>query len=312
MLRWVRRIVVLLSLASTITLAVFWSRSRTTEDRLFGTRGERYWQVTSRGGRVRLITIEDYPAPVAWRWDDVPRQERPPSFGEWADGVGKTYLSPRAGSSFGPLAWDNGVAYIDAPLALQEKWRRLTSPSSTVPARVATTSPATARSGPSYSLGRIPDAVLSNVAKEFELPDLSSGFSLSAPPASWSSTPSPNPSGATMGGGGGTPGFGRVESVTGAPATRGTLAAGSLVVRVGVWMRPFTYRSVTLRYEVLLALSALPTLAGLVLVGGRLWRGGARRRAGLCLACGYDLRGSADAARCPECGMSTLGRGSRP
>jgi hypothetical protein len=305
MLRWMGRIVVFLSLASTITLAVFWSRGRTTEDRFFGTRGDRYWQVTSCGGRVRFITVEDYPAPVAWRWDAAPRQERPPSFGEWADGVGMTYLSPRGGSRFGPVAWDNGVAYVDVPLALQEKWRRLTS-LSTASARVTAASPATARSAASYTLGRIPDAVLSSVAKKFEAPDLSAGFSLSAPPASLSSTTSPSSGDVTVGGGSGTPAFGRAGWVTAAPTTRGTLVTGNLVVRTGGWMRPFTYRSVTLRYEALVALSALPMLAGFALAGRRIWRRHARKRRGLCLACGYDLRGrSADqGARCPECGTA--------
>jgi hypothetical protein len=41
-----------------------------------------------------------------------------------------------------------------------------------------------------------------------------------------------------------------------------------------------------------------------VLVPWRRARRRAKRRAlGLCDACGYDLRGSADAGRCPECGM---------
>jgi len=34
----------------------------------------------------------------------------------------------------------------------------------------------------------------------------------------------------------------------------------------------------------------------------RKWR---RRRAGLCLGCGYDRRGTALDARCPECGLSS-------
>ena len=37
------------------------------------------------------------------------------------------------------------------------------------------------------------------------------------------------------------------------------------------------------------------------------------RRTGLCLRCGYDLRGSTDSGRCPECGTPAPGgdRGGR-
>lgn len=49
-------------------------------------------------------------------------------------------------------------------------------------------------------------------------------------------------------------------------------------------------------HAVLVGLIMLPALPWIV----RRWRGWRRRRAGLCLSCGYDLRHSP--GRCPECG----------
>jgi len=55
-------------------------------------------------------------------------------------------------------------------------------------------------------------------------------------------------------------------------------------------------------YEVLcpLAVLLLPFLPVLLVGGAAIWRQQFRRRHGLCVACGYDLRGTPEG--CPECG----------
>jgi hypothetical protein len=62
---------------------------------------------------------------------------------------------------------------------------------------------------------------------------------------------------------------------------------------------------VTVPYRVIAATTALLPALWLALTARGLWtarRLARRRRSGLCTDCGYDLRGTPGAARCPECG----------
>ncbi len=68
---------------------------------------------------------------------------------------------------------------------------------------------------------------------------------------------------------------------------------------------PFTFWRVV-RIPIWFILTLLLILP--ILSGASLLRAHRRRRAGLCLACGYDLRGSSE--RCPECGAA-IGSRSR-
>ena len=86
-------------------------------------------------------------------------------------------------------------------------------------------------------------------------------------------------------------GFGAVRSVTTDPAT-------------GPWERRWTYWALSVPHWfvalLLVAAPARPLTARVVR-----W---SRRRAGSCLACGYDLRASPE--RCPECGAVAGGSGA--
>ncbi|HTL29500.1 MAG TPA: hypothetical protein VL282_09765 [Tepidisphaeraceae bacterium] len=62
-----------------------------------------------------------------------------------------------------------------------------------------------------------------------------------------------------------------------------------------------TYTRVTVYYWVPAALLSLPLLIALAVTWRRLFVLRRRRTLGLCLSCGYDLRG-ASSERCPECG----------
>lgn len=74
----------------------------------------------------------------------------------------------------------------------------------------------------------------------------------------------------------------------------------SLVWRYrGILAREHVSRGEAAAFGVLVPL-ALLAASGYVFVG---WRHHARRAAGRCTSCGYDL-GSSGAARCPECGES--------
>lgn len=60
-------------------------------------------------------------------------------------------------------------------------------------------------------------------------------------------------------------------------------------------------------------LVTLALLPAPVIMTTRLLRTRRRRKRGLCLRCGYDLRGSKDSARCPECGAPAPAAGpARP
>ena len=61
------------------------------------------------------------------------------------------------------------------------------------------------------------------------------------------------------------------------------------------WSGGVTYTEVWIPIWVLIVLVAMPTLW--------LWRCDRRRQPGLCIKCGYDLRG-ADHKVCPECGAA--------
>ena len=60
----------------------------------------------------------------------------------------------------------------------------------------------------------------------------------------------------------------------------------------------WNYQAVVLPSWALIVPAGLPP----VVAGMRAWRRRSRRRAGLCVTCGYDLRASAGA--CPECGAA--------
>jgi hypothetical protein len=78
-------------------------------------------------------------------------------------------------------------------------------------------------------------------------------------------------------------GFGLARAITVDPPT-------------GAWERRWTHWAVSVPYWFLaLLFAALPAWRCVGWVSRR-----SRRRAGHCLACGYDLRASAE--RCPECG----------
>jgi 4-amino-4-deoxy-L-arabinose transferase-like glycosyltransferase len=69
---------------------------------------------------------------------------------------------------------------------------------------------------------------------------------------------------------------------------------------------PPTWEFFTIKtyHPVPIVLFALPGLFALK----RRWQFGRRRRGGRCVACGYDLRASAE--RCPECGAAVAGAGA--
>jgi len=76
------------------------------------------------------------------------------------------------------------------------------------------------------------------------------------------------------------------------------------------WQRPTpvpfaggtTYRRLRISLWLIVPIFALPSALAAMLHAGRVHRRARRRRNGLCAACGYDLRGSGESTRCPECG----------
>jgi hypothetical protein len=87
-----------------------------------------------------------------------------------------------------------------------------------------------------------------------------------------------------------------------------------LAAYVGAVSLAATFGVIELRLHALLVIPSAPALA---MAGVAWWeRPGivaeGRRRGGLCVRCGYDLRGSTDRARCPECGTAfdVYGRGA--
>jgi hypothetical protein len=113
MARWLGRISLAISLILSIAVVVCWVRSGSVEDRIFGTRGDRYWQVTSADGRVRLVGIEGYPATVSRQWQHEPRGGPAETHGKWL--VGDRRMLLRGGKSIRVLAieWSEGNTYAD-------------------------------------------------------------------------------------------------------------------------------------------------------------------------------------------------------
>jgi hypothetical protein len=96
------------------------------------------------------------------------------------------------------------------------------------------------------------------------------------------------------------------QATTGSTAT---LLANQLIYdRLDSGVRlppPLTAVRVTLPYRLIAAVTALLPALWLALFARGTWtarRVTRRKRGGLCTHCGYDLRGTPGAARCPECG----------
>jgi hypothetical protein len=85
-----------------------------------------------------------------------------------------------------------------------------------------------------------------------------------------------------------------------APAPPGTPAAPGM--RPGFAFRPMYVPGEYVMFAASYAWLAAPAVAAAAASIYFLRRGSARRREGLCRSCGYDLRGSPQSPRCPECG----------
>ena len=75
---------------------------------------------------------------------------------------------------------------------------------------------------------------------------------------------------------------------------------GEAIVQVSP---PVGYVAMDAPYWLAVTITALPGLAWCAVAVRRRWRLRRRGLMGLCLSCGYDLRGSKQ--RCPECGTPT-------
>jgi hypothetical protein len=85
------------------------------------------------------------------------------------------------------------------------------------------------------------------------------------------------------------------------------LVYGSLDSGLPQLPTPVTAARVTVPYRLIAATTALLPALWLAMSARGVWtarRLNRRRRSGLCTACGYDLRGTPGAPRCPECGCN--------
>jgi hypothetical protein len=93
------------------------------------------------------------------------------------------------------------------------------------------------------------------------------------------------------------------------PITTATVVANQLVYDPGSGIvqlpPPLMAARVTVPYRLIVGMTALLPALWLALSARGAWtarRVAHRKRGGLCADCGYDLRGTPGAARCPECG----------
>ena len=91
--------------------------------------------------------------------------------------------------------------------------------------------------------------------------------------------------------------------------TSSTITTGSSTLTFSgnfiVMTKPYTYARYSLPHAAAIALVLTPVWVALLLAVMRWRRRTIRKRRGLCVECGYDLRGSRAGAACPECGRAT-------
>jgi hypothetical protein len=88
------------------------------------------------------------------------------------------------------------------------------------------------------------------------------------------------------------------------PPAKNTWGTGTISGMTFRLTPTFAYDRIALPYWPVVAIVLTPAWISALVALARARRGIMRRRRGLCVKCGYDLRGSAFESACPECGVA--------
>lgn len=291
--RWLVRIVVTLSVALSVAVALLWVRSQYVTDHAYGTRGGRYVQVTSARGSLRWFAVDEYTVPVEARLVRAGLADEEDGTGRWVTGHKRMYVVESERSALGPVRVAGGKMWADLPLNRPG-----------------------IRKGAVVSGAGTPTGSMSEEGLRAETrPSAGTLFPASgrlslAPPPRAEDGDKTGSLGEFLGAAGGsitlTPPLKPPEPDKPFVVSGGTLTftGGRRAAYATRAFPAFWSRQVVVPYWLVLVVAAMPTMGFGLLAARRARVRRSRRARGLCVACGYDLRGSSGS--CPECGAGRV------